>query len=902
MFWKKAQLKKTIKNIPFQKIDPAFSECDHCVVFCADDGYMALTAVAIQSIVDHAVPEEFYDILVFHGGISTEHEKIYQNQWKYFRQVSIRFVNIAPLFDGLDLYTENRENFTREAYFRLATPWVLSERYTTALYLDGDMILRYDLSPIFNTKLNDNLLAAVKDYWGICNCYIENDPKREYRLSIGLDDIDHYVISATLLFNLAAWRDRFSLDEVIRLCASKKWEQHDQDVVNVLCQGSIVFLSPTWGMMEDYGNNHFLPEYMLKELAEYGSDPVIAHFGGRRKPHLYTYVNYDIEFWMCADKTPYMAELLAKVRSYEYRNYIVYTISRDKIETIAGNNGEEAVYKGVPLGTPGLGFQKYKVLRIHNEVLHIEVAAGYFGITPKDRVDFYLEVNGKRVKADNTHSELIQNVHLQKVYHGYVSVFNIPLNKILKKYTFHLVAEINGSVTALSSEGYSQYAELSGRFKYEYYTNEGWTIQHADSHKGICVKRNSFGSAFGRECRFLAEVFLTRNLLGSKKAVVLRMLSDIIRPFVKKPIWLISDRISRADDNGEVFYRYMKAHHQEDVKTFFLLRPMSPDYARMKELGGIIAPYSWRHKLLALLAEWSISSQTDYIYRDPFRDYGQPYRSLLRKTRFVFLQHGVISNDLSRLLDKDIQELDGFITSTNREYESVLKGAYHYTEEQVWLTGLPRFDRLLDRKEKIITVMPTWRSYLFTGQNHDTGYWNLKNGFEHTRYAVFYRNLMSSSKLREAAEENGYTIEFKVHPTFLSHMDAFGFDENVRIVSPEISYADIYSKSSLVVTDYSSSINDFIYLRKPIIYCHFDADEFFSGAHMCDKGEFDYERDGFGEVAYNLDDTIDLIIKYIKEGCMLHEPYKSRIEETFPDRNADHCEQIYQKIKSKGKY
>ena len=78
--------------------------------------------------------------------------------------------------------------------------------------------------------------------------------------------------------------------------------------------------------------------------------------------------------------------------------------------------------------------------------------------------------------------------------------------------------------------------------------------------------------------------------------------------------------------------------------------------------------------------------------------YGQPYRDMLRKVRFVFLQHGVIATACSRWLNKDRQQFDGLVTSSVRETESILRGKYGFTKEQVWMTGLARFDRLRDNK------------------------------------------------------------------------------------------------------------------------------------------------------------------------------------------------------------
>lgn len=103
------------------------------------------------------------------------------------------------------------------------------------MYFDGDMIIRHDANDIFQFELGKAYIAAVRDYWGICTCYIPGDKTAGYRRSLGLDDMDGYVISATLLFNLSLWRKSFILEEVLHLCASREWYQHDHDVINVLC-------------------------------------------------------------------------------------------------------------------------------------------------------------------------------------------------------------------------------------------------------------------------------------------------------------------------------------------------------------------------------------------------------------------------------------------------------------------------------------------------------------------------------------------------------------------------------------------------------------------------------------------------------------------------------------------
>ena len=89
-----------------------------------------------------------------------------------------------------------------------------------------------------------------------------------------------------------------------------------------------------------------------------------------------------------------------------------------------------------------------------------------------------------------------------------------------------------------------------------------------------------------------------------------------------------------------------------------------------------------------------------------------------------------------------------------------------------------------------------------------------------------------------------------------------------------------------------------LYLKKPIIYAQFDASTFFNGEHVYQKGYFDYEKDGFGEVEYTLQDTIDRIIEYIDNGCVMKEQYKKRVEGFFAHHDKDNCKRVYEKIKN----
>lgn len=101
-----------------------------------------------------------------------------------------------------------------------------------------------------------------------------------------------------------------------------------------------------------------------------------------------------------------------------------------------------------------------------------------------------------------------------------------------------------------------------------------------------------------------------------------------------------------------------------------------------------------------------------------------------------------------------------------------------------------------------------------------------------------------------------------------------------------------------MITDYSSTAFEVAYLKKPCLYYQFDKEEFFSGTQIYAKGYFDYERDGFGPVAYTEDELLDALEGLAACGFEPQEPYRSRMEETFPFRDGKCCERVYEAIKS----
>lgn len=445
---------------------------------------------------------------------------------------------------------------------------------------------------------------------------------------------------------------------------------------------------------------------------------------------------------------------------------------------------------------------------------------------------------------------------------------------------------------------FGKFFPLVNRLKNSYLYHAGYFVTYSANvlriSKGVSAK-----TVKGQEKNLQKELLSKKNKM-LYRACIARNIYHILNRVKKREIWLISDRLKKADDNGEAFFTYMNtAGRRKDIDIYFVLDQGSGDYERIKKIGKVVPYHSAKYKILSLLCDKIISSQGDDYVFNRFFQWAFLYKDILCRQKFVFLQHGIIKDDLSRWLAKADKNISLFITSTNAEYQSVLENAYNYDERQVKCTGLPRFDYLYDDAEKgnVITFMPTWRSYLAGGLQITTDNRSLKTGFERSAYCRMYQQVFSNRRLRDAAKQYEYKIQLMLHPTMPRECIAFfQCDNAIKILDRDVRYRQLYAESKLVVTDYSSAVFDFAYLRKPVIYYQQDADEFFSGKHTYDKGYFDYERDGFGEVEYSAEALVSRIIEYMQNGCRLKEIYRERIEKTFPYHDRNNCRRVYEEI------
>ncbi|MCV3485316.1 CDP-glycerol:glycerophosphate glycerophosphotransferase [Campylobacter sp. CNRCH_2014_2452] len=352
----------------------------------------------------------------------------------------------------------------------------------------------------------------------------------------------------------------------------------------------------------------------------------------------------------------------------------------------------------------------------------------------------------------------------------------------------------------------------------------------------------------------------------------------------KSNIWLLMDRDYEADDNAEHLYRYIMQNHPEQ-EIVFALRKESSDWERLEKEGfNLIEFGSFEFERIIKKASKVISSHSDeYLMR-----YITP------RQQFIFLQHGVTQNDVSKWLNS--KKINLFFVATQMEFDSIIKNytRYKFGQKEVILTGFARHDALLRNKQsdiKQIIIMPTWRASAINNV-FNSNERNMKEKFKRSEYFQKWNSLLNNNNLKKLCEQYSYTVVFKPHPNIMPYLKDFNLPFYTKIANQDESLQMLFCNSSLMITDYSSVAFEMAYLKKPVIYYQFDKDVFFI-SHTLQKGYFDYQKDGFGPVVQDEDSLLIKLESLFRNNCKVFNNYKSNMESTFAFKDGKCCQRIY---------
>lgn len=502
------------------------------------------------------------------------------------------------------------------------------------------------------------------------------------------------------------------------------------------------------------------------------------------------------------------------------------------------------------------------------------------------------------------------------VYNGRYSLTKSMGVSLYKSHSFHvsidlkdvdkahlaLYAKLGDDVLKIDLRYESHFSRISDRYKNSYWffkkDSEYRLVTHDDG-------KLLFSKAEKKDRR-KQERKLQREMLaahGKKDLLFLGIRQSYfkMKPIMKKkPIWMYIDKIYKGGDSSEYLYRYA-SKQGDNIDHYYLIDKDTSDYRNLVADGfKPLVRGTVKHRLLFLMADMMVISNSTVM---SFNNYGLINSSYVRDLinfHVCCVQHGMSVQKIAVAQNRLRDNTRLYFCASKYEIENLSKPIYDYVgyePEALKLTGVPRYDGLVDEEKKQIMISPTWRMQAAvpiakTNKSESTQR-EYNPLFKESTYYKVFNALINDKRLIDAAKQYGYRIKYVLHPIVSSQVDDFDRNEYTDIIPAvgDMSYEKMFRESSLMVTDFSGIQFDFAYMRKPLVYLHHkDIPQHY------EEGTFFYDTMAFGEITHDNDELIDVLIDYMKNGCKMKDEYVKRADDFFYFNDHENCKRIYKEM------
>ena len=370
----------------------------------------------------------------------------------------------------------------------------------------------------------------------------------------------------------------------------------------------------------------------------------------------------------------------------------------------------------------------------------------------------------------------------------------------------------------------------------------------------------------------------------------------LCKPFYQvrhRDLWIVCEDKNEARDNGYWFFKYVRNNYPKQ-ECVYAISKKSPDYKKVSSLGETVEYGSLKHWILYLVSSKKISSQKAGNPNAAIFYFLEVYGIL--KDRRVFLQHGVIMNDL-KWLYHDVTKMERFICGAYPEWNYV-NANFGYPKGTVCYTGLCRFDGLHEFKTKrIILIMPTWREWIADEDKRLKKYEGTEN-IPETNYFIQWTHFIKDERITKFAEKYQVKFIFFPHRNMQKYMEYFPTSNSAIEIADASKYdvQELLKMSAMMITDYSSVFFDMLYMKKPVIYYQFDYEMFRRGQYG--EGYFQYDNTPFGKSYRTKDGVFEELEKIILNNFEVSEKYLEAHKEYFRLYDVDNCKRVYEIVKN----
>lgn len=291
----------------------------------SDDNFIMPTSVAITSIILNKAEETHYEIYVLMAECSEESKRRINELNNLSEKCNVNIIEVS-----LDKYKDIKQlaHIPIACLLKFDICDIISD-YDKLLYLDGDIIVRSDLWELYNTDLDGNYAAAVKEMY----C-VEND--------------NGNINAGVMLFNAKKIREEGLRDKFLEIRKSLGDRgSMDQQTFNIMFKGRYYYVDIKYNCVPgrltesldtQYGigivNKIYHTNY--ESIKRIYDDAVIVHYATATKPWIYTFIPEAKEWYSYYLRSPFKKEPFKLMGRWEFRiKKYINIIQRDGIRGIA---------------------------------------------------------------------------------------------------------------------------------------------------------------------------------------------------------------------------------------------------------------------------------------------------------------------------------------------------------------------------------------------------------------------------------------------------------------------------------------------------------------------------------------------------------------------------------------
>lgn len=282
-----------------------------------NNNYVHTFSVSLISFLKSINSKSKYEFIILSEDISEVNKKILNAIVDAYSNVHLSFYNPFFLLSGVKLFVNNSV-YSKDLYVRVIIPYILSN-YDKVLMVDADTIIKKDLAVLYNTNVDNYMMAAVRDvvYGGYINGVVPGT--LEYTKSVlRLDNPYDYCNTGVILLNLVRIRNNYSCEDVLHEIDVQRYRVYEQDMLNSLFHNQVLFLDPRWNLFT-YTSDIIkkcvemapLNDYLAYQEAR--ENPFIIHYAAHPKPWWTNNADFGVVFWKFARLSPFYEELVAQL-------------------------------------------------------------------------------------------------------------------------------------------------------------------------------------------------------------------------------------------------------------------------------------------------------------------------------------------------------------------------------------------------------------------------------------------------------------------------------------------------------------------------------------------------------------------------------------------------------------